>query len=67
VGGLHGAFVRGLSGGQQFAPGPLGKPLHPHLVQHLIGGAQMLSRLAAAALAAEPLAIQQVGAGEVGT
>ena len=32
-----------------------------------MGGAQLLARVGAAALAAQPFAVQQVGAGQLGT
>jgi hypothetical protein len=49
---LRGAPGHGLTGGQQLAPGPLGKPFHPHLVQHPVGEAQLLQRVVAALLPA---------------
>ena len=49
----------------QLAPGPLGERLDAHRVQHVVGGAQLLARVNAAALAAQPLAVEQMGAGEL--
>ena len=65
AGGLGGALAGGLAGGQQLAAGPLGERLHPHRVQHLIGGTQLLARLAAAPLAAQPLTIEQMRTGQL--
>src|SRR5438105_4147271 len=62
---LDGAFAGRLAGGQELAPGPLGEPLHAHRVQHLVGDAQLLARVDAAALAAQPLAVEQMRAGEL--
>ena len=65
-GGLGGALAGGFAGGQQLAAGPFGECLHLHRVQHAVGGTQLVPSLRAAALAAQPLAVQQVGAGELG-
>jgi hypothetical protein len=54
------------AGGQQLAPGPFGKWLHSHAVQQLPGSAQLLVRIEAAALAAEPLAVKQMAARHLG-
>jgi hypothetical protein len=56
-----------LSGGQQLPAGPLGKGLHTDRVEHAERGAQLRPGVGAAALAAQPLAIQQVRTGELGT
>ena len=60
-----GALAGGLAGGQQLAPGALGERLDAHRVQHVVGGAQLLARVDAAALAAQPLAVEQMAAGEL--
>src|SRR6267378_6841453 len=65
VPGLDGALADFLASGQELAPGPIGERLHAHRRQHLVGGAQLLAGVYAAALAAQPLAIEQVGAGEL--
>lgn len=62
---MHGAFAGGLAGGRQLATGPPGERLHPHRIQHVVGGAQLLTRVGAAALAEQPLAIEQMGAGKL--
>ena len=67
VGGSRGALADGLAGSRQLAAGPLGEPLHAHRVQHAVGGAQLLPRVHAAALAAQPLPVEQVTAGQLGT
>jgi hypothetical protein len=54
-----------LTGGRQLAAGPLGPRLDPHGVQHLVSIAQLLTRLGGAALAAQPFAVEQVGAGQL--
>ncbi len=66
AGGLYGAFAGGLAGGRQLTAGPLGERLHAHRVHQVAGGAQLLARVRAAALAAQPLPVEQVGAGELG-
>src|ERR1700733_6932745 len=63
--GLDRALAGGLAGSGQLAPGPLGKRLDAHLRQHVVGGAQLLAGVAAAALAAQPFAVEQVGAGQL--
>ena len=64
---LGGALAGGLAGGQQLAPGALGERLHADRVEHVVGGAQLLARVDASALAAQPLAVEQVRAGELRT
>jgi hypothetical protein len=44
-----------------------GERLHPHRGQHLVGCAQLLARVDPAVLAAQPLAIEKVRAGELWT
>ncbi|MGH3224270.1 MAG: ATP-binding protein, partial [Streptosporangiaceae bacterium] len=51
--------------GRQLPASPLGESFHSHLVQHAVGGAQLLPGLRAAALAAQPFAVEQVGAGKL--
>src|SRR4029077_17676678 len=63
--GLDGALTGGLAGGEQLAAGPLGERPDAHRAQLLVGGAELRARLAAAALAAQPLPVEQVRAGEL--
>jgi hypothetical protein len=45
--------------------GPLGERLGPEASEHAVGGPQLLARIDAALLAAQPLAVHEAGAGEV--
>src|SRR5262245_10561401 len=65
VAGLHGALAHRLAGGQQLAAGALGEALGPHRREHLVRRAQLLARVHPPLLAAQPLAVEQPGAGEV--
>ena len=47
--GLDGALAGGLAGGQQLAAGPLGERLDAHRLQQVVGGAQLLAGVQAAA------------------
>src|SRR5260370_26948929 len=67
AGAAAGARGHGLAGGRQLAPGPLGESLHAHVVEHLVGGAQLLARFTAAALAAQPPAVPQLRGDQLGT
>jgi len=58
--GRGGALAGGFPGGRQLPARPLGEPVHPDLVQHAVRSAELLARLRAAALTAQPLAVQQV-------
>jgi hypothetical protein len=64
--GLDGPFAYPLAGGQQFAPGAFGERLHTGRQQHLVRGTELGARVGLAALAAEPLAVDEMGAGELG-
>src|SRR5580704_4359348 len=66
AGGRCGTLAGGLAGCQQLAAGPIGECRHAHLLQHLVGGAQLLPRVHAAALPAQPFPVQQAGAGQFG-
>ena len=66
AGGRDGAPADGLSGGPQLTAGPLGERLHPHLLQHPVRGTQLLPRVRAAALPAQPFPVQQVRPGQLG-
>jgi hypothetical protein len=61
-----GAPTGGLAGGPQLAAGPFGECLHADRVEHGVRGAQLLARLGPAALTAQPLAVQQVRASQLG-
>ena len=65
--GLGGPLAGAFAGGQQLDAGPFGEGLGAHRGEHLMRGAQLLARVAAAALAAQPFAVHQVGAGELGS
>jgi hypothetical protein len=54
-----------LTGGAQLAGGTAGEGLGTHVRQHLVGGPQLFTGVLAAALAAQPLAVDEVRAGEV--
>ncbi len=54
-----------LAGGQQLARGAVGEGLGAHRGEQLVRGAELLPRVDPPALAAQPLAVEQVGAGEV--
>ena len=56
-----------LAGGQQFAPGALGERLGTHRGQHLVCGPQLRAGVHAAVLAAQPFAVEQMGAAELRT
>ena len=53
-----------LAGGQQFAPGALGERRGTHRGQYLVRGPELRAGVCAAALAAQPFAVEQMGAGE---
>jgi hypothetical protein len=59
------ALAHLLAGGQQLPPGALGGCLHPGRLQQVVGCAQLLAGVDASALAAQPFAVEQMGAGEV--
>jgi hypothetical protein len=58
--------LRDFSGSAQLFGGAAGERFHTHAGQHFVGGAQVLAGVRSAALAAQPLAVQQVGSGAVG-
>ena len=61
-----GARADGLAGGQQLAAGPFGERLHADRGEHVVRGAQLRPGFGPSALAAQPLAVEQVRAGEFG-
>jgi hypothetical protein len=62
---LDGALARPLARREKLAAGALSKRLHGDRVEHLVGGAQLRARVHAPALAAQPLAVEQMPAGEL--
>src|SRR5215475_1394485 len=62
--GLRAALAGLFAGGAQLGPGPGGEGRHAHRVEHRKRGAQLVAGVTAAALAAQPLPVQQVCAGE---
>ena len=62
---FDGAFADALAGGRQFALGASGERLNPHHGEHLERGAQRVAGVDAASFAPQPLAVEQVGAGQV--
>ena len=70
--GEHAAGVRGspghaFAGGAQLGPGPVGERVHAHRVEHAEGGAELIAGVTAAAPAAQPLAVEQLGPGQLGS
>jgi len=61
------ALAGGLSGSRQLLAGPFSESLQAHRVQRLVRGAELLAGPRAVALAAQPLAVEQVRAGDLGT
>ncbi len=52
-----------FAGGQQLTPGPFGERLEAHRGEQAIGGPQLGAGVPAPVLAAQPFAVQEVGAG----
>jgi hypothetical protein len=50
--GGNSALLRSLTGGLHFAPGALSEGTHAHRLEHSAGGAQLFTRVGAAALTA---------------
>ena len=65
VGRVDVAFTGGLATDGQFAGGALGESLRAHIAEHFVGGAQLLAALYPAVRAAQPFAVEQVGASEL--
>jgi hypothetical protein len=59
------ASARCLAGGRQLAAGPLGQPLCTKPVEKLVGGAQLVAGVNSTVLAAQPLAVHQLGPSQV--
>ena len=66
LGGLGAPLAGAFSGGQQLDPRSFGEGPGAHGGEHVMRGAQPFAGVAAAALAAHPFAVDQVGAGELG-
>ena len=64
--GLGGPRPGAFAGGQQLDAGAFGESLGAHRSEHLVRGAQLAARVAAAALAAQPFPEYQVGTGKLG-
>jgi len=64
---IGGAPAHGPAGGQQLPAGPLRECPHTDHGEHLVRLAQLRARLGPPALTAQPLAVEQVRAGELGT
>ncbi len=62
-----GALASALAGRQKLALSALRERLHANPVEHLMGAAQLLARVEAPVLAAQPFAVEQTRAGEVRT
>src|SRR5580704_5605006 len=62
---LHRAFAYGLAGGEQFDPGSLGERLNAHGAEHFVGGAELLTGVDPPVLAPQPLAVEEMGAGDL--
>ena len=63
---LDRALAGRLAGGEQLAAGAFGERLASHRGEHLVRGAQLLAGVEAAALAAQPLAVEEMRAGQLG-
>jgi hypothetical protein len=62
---LDGALAHLLAGRDQLPAGALGERLHADRDEHVVGGAQLLARFDAAALAAQLLTQEEMRAGEL--
>src|SRR5918999_5351977 len=62
---LDGALTGALAGRRELALGTRGEGLDTHPDEHLVGGAQLFARVEAPALAAQPLAEEQMGTREL--
>ena len=67
IAGLDGPLPHRLARRLELLAGALGERLHPDLDEHFVGRAQLLSRVDPAILTAQPLAVDQMRAGELGT
>ena len=62
---LDGALANRLAGGEQFSAGTLGERLGAESGEHVVGGTELFARVDATLSAAEPFAVEEVGASEV--
>ena len=62
---LVGALARALARGPEFASGALGKCLGSDAAEHFVRCSQLLTRVHAPVLTAEPFAVEEVRAGEL--
>src|SRR4051812_31390252 len=62
---VRAAFPDAFARRQQLSLGPPGEPLGAHAREHLERGAQLIAGVDAAPLPAQPLAVQEVCAGEI--
>src|ERR1700749_838137 len=60
---LDGPLTNGVAGGEQLTPGPFGERLDAHRGEQPMGGPQLGAGVPAPVLAAQPFAVQEVGAG----
>ena len=60
-----GALAHRLSGREQLVPRALGEPFGAHRIEQAVRGAQLLARVRATALAAQPFRVEQVRASEL--
>jgi NADP-dependent 3-hydroxy acid dehydrogenase YdfG len=63
--GLPGALAHGLAGGEQLAAGALREPVGPDRPQRSVCAAELLAGVDPAVLAAQPLPVEQVRAGQI--
>src|SRR3954453_8525859 len=64
---LDGPLAHLLSRGKELTPRPLGERVHPDRREMVVGGTELDTRVAAAILAAQPLAVEQLSPSELGT
>jgi hypothetical protein len=64
---LDGALAHPLASGLQFDAGTLGECFHADRGEQVVGGAELRARIGTPALAAQPLAVEQMRAGEFRT
>jgi hypothetical protein len=62
---LDGPFARMFAGCFELDPGAFGERFHAELREQFVGGAELLARVAPAALAAQPFAVEEIGAREL--
>ena len=65
VRGLDGALAYLFARGHQLAASALGERRHADRGEHVVCGPQVMARVDAPVLATQPLAVQQVGAGQI--